>query len=198
MGNIMDSHDKNRFMAYADGDLTLEQWNATEIGWENPPVVNHPLSYKKAELYYAYMFAIPGIPVIYYGSEFGMSGASDPDNRRMMRFGSQLNKYEKQMLEQTSRIVKLRRNHSALNYGDFYPIKITKDVFAFIRSDFNERILIVLNKNFSEPKNIDLSVPDFLNINSVFDLQKNEKVSVKNHKFDFQIPPLGWKYFKLK
>ncbi len=198
MGNIMDSHDKNRFMAYADGDLTLEQWNATEIGWENPPKVNHPSSYKKAELYYAYMFAIPGIPVIYYGSEFGMSGASDPDNRRMMRFGSQLNKYEKQMLEQTSRIVKLRRNHSALNYGDFYPVKITKDVFAFIRSDFNERILIVLNKNFSEPENVELTLPKFLNINSAIDLQKNEKVSVKNHKFVFRIPPLGWKYFKLK
>ncbi|MCX7876141.1 MAG: alpha-amylase family glycosyl hydrolase, partial [Melioribacteraceae bacterium] len=28
MGNIMDSHDKNRFMAFADGDLDISQWSA--------------------------------------------------------------------------------------------------------------------------------------------------------------------------
>ena len=38
MGNIMDSHDKNRFMAFADDDLGLAQWSAIEEeGWNNPP-----------------------------------------------------------------------------------------------------------------------------------------------------------------
>jgi len=41
------------------------------------------------------MDTIPGLPVIYYGSEFGMTGVSDPDNRRMMRFGDDISKYEK-------------------------------------------------------------------------------------------------------
>lgn len=39
MGNIMDSHDKNRYMAYADGALDLSQSNAAELGWNNPPQV---------------------------------------------------------------------------------------------------------------------------------------------------------------
>lgn len=29
---------------------------------------------------------IPGIPIIYYGDEYGLPGAGDPDNRRMMQF----------------------------------------------------------------------------------------------------------------
>ncbi|MFH1197367.1 MAG: alpha-amylase family glycosyl hydrolase, partial [bacterium] len=53
MGNIMDSHDKNRFMAFADGDLDASQWNAPELGWNNPPVVDNPESYKKLILYMA-------------------------------------------------------------------------------------------------------------------------------------------------
>ncbi len=51
MGNVMDSHDKTRFMAYADGDVSLNEGKAIEIGWNNPPEVDNPESYKKLELY---------------------------------------------------------------------------------------------------------------------------------------------------
>ena len=37
-------------------------------------------------MFLAFNFTIPGIPVIYYGDEIGMTGANDPDNRRQMRF----------------------------------------------------------------------------------------------------------------
>ena len=122
MGNIMDSHDKVRFMAYADGDVPKQGVDMREMAWTNPPKVDHASSYKKAELYYSFIFTIPGIPVIYYGSEFGMTGADDPDNRRMMRFGNELDDLEKNMLKVTSSIVHMRNEHSALRYGDFKTI----------------------------------------------------------------------------
>ncbi len=197
MGNIMDSHDKNRFMAYADGDLRLEQWNATETGWKNPPKVNHPSSYKKGELYYAYMLTTPGVPVIYYGSEFGMTGASDPDNRRMMRFGKDLNGYEKAMLKRVSRLVKIRRENSALNYGDFRPIKITKNVFAYLRSDPNERILIVLNKSASQSYNPEVEIPEYIKLTSLHDLINGEKITTRNNKITISLKPLESKIYKL-
>ncbi|HQJ46032.1 MAG TPA: alpha-amylase family glycosyl hydrolase, partial [Ignavibacteriaceae bacterium] len=82
MGNIMDSHDKIRYMAYADGDLAINDGRAIEIGWTNPPQVDNPESYDKLKLHLAYLLTIPGIPIIYYGDEIGMTGAADPDNRR--------------------------------------------------------------------------------------------------------------------
>ncbi len=197
MGNIMDSHDKIRFMAYADGDLTFDQSNASEIGWKNPPEVDKVSSYKKAEFYYAYMFAIPGIPVIYYGSEFGMTGAADPDNRRIMRFGQGLSKAEKSMLSVTSRIVKLRKEHSALSFGDFYILHSDKNTFAFLRSDFNERILVVLNKNFTNPKTITLEFPKLIRANRINGLTNNSKIEVKNNSVKITLPALGWEYFIL-
>lgn len=197
MGNIMDSHDKNRFMAFADGDLDISQWSAIEEGWNNPPQVDNEISYKKAKLYYAYMNAIPGIPVIYYGSEFGMTGASDPDNRRMMKFDNELNDYEKQMLNDVGKILNLRKEHTALRYGDFLTIKADKRIFAFVRSDFNERILVVLNKSLI-PQIIEIDLPEFYKIKSVKNLLYNETNLVEGNKLKIKVNELSYNFYILE
>jgi len=196
MGNIMDSHDKNRFMAFADGDLELSQWSATEEGWNNPPKVDNPANYEKAKLYYAYMNTIPGVPVIYYGSEFGMTGASDPDNRRMMRFGNDLSKDEKKMLKDVRRIINVRKNHPALRYGDFLTLEADENIFAYIRSDMNERILVLLNKNENEQK-VELQLPDFYKINFVSDTINGEKININNRKLEITVKGIGFRFLLL-
>lgn len=197
MGNVMDSHDKNRFMAYADGDLDLSQWSAIEEGWNNPPEVDHPSSYNKAELYMAFMMTIPGLPVIYYGSEFGMTGASDPDNRRMMRFDDQLDKYEKGMLKEVSLITKLRNNHSALRYGDYYPLIADNNIYCYIRSDCNERLLVVLNKN-SKTEQVKLTLPVVYKIQQGIDLVSGESYSIINNELNLSVDGISWKMIELK
>jgi glycosidase len=196
MGNIMDSHDKNRYMAYADGDLDLSQWSAIEQGWNNPPKVDYPSSYEKSELYYAYMLTVPGIPVIYYGSEFGMTGASDPDNRRMMRFGKELDDSEKKMLGVVSKIINLRAKHSALRYGDFYSLYADSNVFAYCRSDFNERIIVTLNKS-EEAQTVELTLPSVFSTRTAINLIDNTSYKVVGNKISFTLNPRGWMMLKL-
>lgn len=196
MGNIMDSHDKNRFMAYADGALSLSQSDATDVGWNNPPQVKNITSYEKAELYYAYMFTVPGLPVIYYGSEFGMTGASDPDNRRMMRFGKDLTDNEKKMLGVVSGIVKLRANNSALRYGDYYPLLADKNTFAYCRSDFYERVLVVLNKS-DEAREINLNIPPAYKPQSALDLTNKSSYKITDNVIHLKVKPRGWMILKL-
>ncbi|MFA3783708.1 alpha-amylase family glycosyl hydrolase [Melioribacteraceae bacterium 4301-Me] len=197
MGNIMDSHDKVRFMAYADGDVSLNGDNAVEIGWNNPPIVNNPNSYKRAELYFAYMMSIPGIPVIYYGSEFGMTGAADPDNRRMMRFGQQLDNYEKNMLRIVSDVTKLRSKHSALRYGDFYTLHADENIYAFIRSDFNERILVVLNKS-KRHQTVELNLPEVYNLHKAENLLSKSSTDINDGKIKVKLDGYGWIFLKLE
>ncbi|MCX6174921.1 MAG: alpha-amylase family glycosyl hydrolase [Ignavibacteriales bacterium] len=196
MGNIMDSHDKNRFMAFADGDLELSQWSATEEGWNNPPKVDNPANYEKAKLYYAYMNTIPGLPVIYYGSEFGMTGASDPDNRRMMRFGNDLSKDERKMLEDVRKTINVRKEHPALRYGDFLTLRTDENIYSYIRSDMNERILIILNKS-ENPQQVELQLPDFYKINSVLDVISGEKIKVKKGKLEITVKGVGFRFLLL-
>ncbi len=197
MGNVMDSHDKNRFMAFADGDLDVTQWSAIEEGWNNPPKVDNPNSYKKAVLYYAYMNAIPGLPVIYYGSEFGMSGASDPDNRRMMRFNDELTPDEKKMLNEVRQIINLRKKHSSLNGGDFLTLQANEKIYAFIRSDFNERILVILNKS-EEKLKTNLTIPENYFITNAEDLITGERIEVENNILNYHVKPAGYRFLKIQ
>lgn len=180
MGNIMDSHDKNRYMAYADGDLDISQWSAEEEGWNNPPKVDNPENYNKAIIYLAYMYSVPGIPVLYYGSEFGMTGASDPDNRRKMRFGEYLDEYEKEMLQITKKIVNIRNENSAFRYGDFFTVASDENIYAYIRSDFNQRILVVINKNETQNFDLNIQIPKEYRIKTAVDLINSENLAISS------------------
>ena len=197
MGNLMDSHDKIRYMAYADSDIEINSNDAKEIGWNNPPTVDHPSSYKKLQLYMAYILTIPGVPVIYYGDEIGMTGAADPDNRRMMRFGDNLNINEKENFKEISKLTHLRKNHSALRQGDFFTLVADDNCYAYIRSDMNERILVILNKG-EENQKVDLSLPDIYNLKEAFDLSKKKTYEIANNKLILDVPAIGWQIFQLK
>jgi cyclomaltodextrinase len=197
MGNIMDSHDKVRYMAYADGKVKNQGVDMREMAWNNPPTVDNPSSYQKAELYLAYMFTIPGLPVVYYGSEFGMTGADDPDNRRMMRFGDQLTANEHSMLGQTKELVRLRNAHSALRYGDFLTLRADASVYAYIRSDMNERMLVLLNKNES-PLTVDVEIPEWYGAKELVDVSGGMKIAVKSNTQTVTIPAIGWKVYQIR
>ena len=197
MGNIMDSQDKDRFMAYADGDLTINDPNSIEIGWNNPPKVDHKSSYDKERLYLTYLLTIPGIPTIYYGDEIGMTGAADPDNRRMMRFGDQLTANEKENLVKVSKLIHLRKYHPALRYGDYYSLIADTNIFAYVRSDMNERVLVILNKN-PEQQDIEVNIPSFYGTLKLKDLLTGAVIAANDNKAHITVKGVGYRIFNLE
>jgi len=196
MGNIMDSNDKVRFLAYADGEVTDTTKDANALGWENPPVVKNASSYEKLKLYVTYLNTIPGIPIIDYGDEIGMTGAGDPDNRRMMRFGSELTTIESKTLTDVREIINLRKNHPALRYGDFLTLKADDKNYVYLRSDLNERVLVALNKN-DDKTSLEIQLPDFYNIKRAVNLITNEEIKISNNKLPLILNGLSWGMFKL-
>ncbi|NWF49721.1 MAG: alpha-glucosidase C-terminal domain-containing protein [Ignavibacteriaceae bacterium] len=197
MGNIMDSHDKIRYMAYADGDLAINDGRAGDFAWNNPPKVDDPKSYDKLELHLAYILTIPGVPIIYYGDEIGMTGASDPDNRRMMKFGDELNEYEKQTLEDVSKLIHIRKDHPALRYGDFLTLQADENIYAYLRSDMNERILTVVNKSSNEQKP-EFILPGMYKVSKAKDLISGKEFTIKNSRIDLVINGIGYHILKLE
>lgn len=196
MGNIMDSHDKVRFPALAEGDIRFDE-NSAERAWNNPPKIDDEKTYEKIKLYQAYLHTIPGIPVVYYGDEIAMTGASDPDNRRMMRFGNSVLDAEKTIFAEVRRLISLRNTHSALRYGDFQVLKASKDVLAYLRSDLNERILIVLNKSDS-PQKVSVKFPSFYYAQTVQDLQTGDRLELANDEALVSLAPFQAKLLKVE
>ena len=83
------------------------------------------------KLLHALQLTLPGAPVLYYGSELGMTGASDPQNRAPMRWD--LVTAENPELGWVERLLRVRHSHPALRYGDFVALDSDK-LLAFART----------------------------------------------------------------
>lgn len=94
-------------------------------------------------LAYALMFGMPGIPCIYYGSEWGVKGRKedgDPSLRPALD--------EPQWNDLTawiSRLTAAKKGSEALNYGDFRSVLLTNRQCIFERKSEHERVLVAIN-----------------------------------------------------
>ena len=161
MAYITGNQDKGRFISYAGGALHFDE-NAKKAGWTRDVEVGDTVAYNKLQMLIAFNMTIPGVPVIYYGDEFGMPGANDPDCRRMMRFGKQLNRFEKKNLAITKKLIKLRKSTMALLYGDIYSIKADSITMQYARRYFDKYAWIGFN-NSSESKRFNIQLPPDIN-----------------------------------
>jgi hypothetical protein len=126
-----------------------------------------------------------------------MTGAGDPDNRRMMRFGSDLTPWEKNTLLDVRKIINFRKNYPALRYGDFLTLKADEKNYVYIRSDMNERILIALNKN-EDKTTFEINLPGIYNIKRAVNLVTNEEIKILNNKLPVSLNGLNWSMYKLE
>jgi len=165
--NLLGNHDFPRFMAYADGWLDgAAPGSEKEMGFTGRPYVKNPVNYSKLRMAWAFLMATNGLPLIYYGDEYGESGAGDPDNRRMMRFGSSLNIFEKDNLRLLRELVAFRKSHPSLFEGARVPILAEGKSYVFAKCHFDETVIAVFNSaekpsiiKFGVDKNI---IPDKL------------------------------------
>jgi cyclomaltodextrinase / maltogenic alpha-amylase / neopullulanase len=196
MANIMDSHDQPRLAAYFDGDLDWAE-NTAEAGWQRDIQVNKIDTYDKIALYMGWLMAIPGIPTVYYGDEVGMTGAGDPDNRRMMPWTGHLNNRQKELRNQVAQVIQLRNSHSALRYGDYYTLLADESCFVFLRSDLNERLMIVIHRGKS-PREAIIALPESLDFRRIEPILNNpQKLELKGKTLTMSLEPLTAYYFRI-
>ena len=153
MGNISGNQDRSRFITLADGDLQFSEDHKL-AGWTRTfDKPSNKESYKKLALLHAFNFTIPGIPVIYYGDEYGMPGAGDPDNRRQMQF-SDLDENELIERETVSQFIKMREQNLALIYGTTDIEILDNGVLLVTREYFGNKVSAYFN-NSDQAKIVD-------------------------------------------
>ncbi len=190
MGNITGNHDIPRFISFAGGALEFGE-DAKAAGWNRKIKVKNPVGYDKLSSLTAFIMTIPGIPVVYYGDEFGMPGAGDPDNRRDMRFDN-LSENELKTKQITKKLISLRNENLELIYGDFIFLKSTDDILVYARKYLSKVSIIAFNKG-TDSKKISIELPDFLksfefsnNFKSEWSIDEdnNLNLTLKEHAFE--------------
>ena len=94
-------------------------------------------------LVYALVFGMPGIPCVYYGSEWGAEGdKSHGDPALRVSF----DKPEwTDLTEFISKLAKAKTESNALNYGGFRSVVLTNKQCIFERKTDSERVLVAIN-----------------------------------------------------
>lgn len=99
----------------------------------------------RLELALAYLFTVPGIPTLYYGTEIGLPGGGDPDNRRAMPWAASDDATSRSLLEHTRRLATLRQQEDVLRRGDFERISADADHILYVRRYGDELAVVGLN-----------------------------------------------------
>lgn len=188
MGYISGNHDKPRFMALASGDLAVGE-DSKVAGWAREIGITDSLAYDRFALMHTFNMTIPGVPVIYYGDEIGMTGGNDPDCRRMMRFDNWNNREEK-LFGIVSKLNHLRRGNMSLIYGDYIPVSATDSTMLYCRKYF-ENISIVAINNSATPREfeIDLSSLDTSADNAKFTTLLGNQYRLNDNKLYITLSP---------
>jgi glycosidase len=92
---------------------------------------------------------MPGIPMIYYGDEYGMPGAGDPDNRRFMQW-SGYTANQTMLRDRIATLTKLRADHAAMRRGTRQTIGVSQDVFVYKMSTAGDSVIVALNRGDSQ------------------------------------------------
>ncbi len=157
MGNITGNHDKARFISLAGGALSPEE-DHKWVGWHREVGVGDSVGYRKLGLLQALIMTLPGVPCIYQGDEYGIPGANDPDNRRMMQFDGYSAREEAQKT-MVRELIALRRSAMPLLYGDMKTLVLDGNLWIFAREYMGEYVVVALN-NGAEPCEAGCTLPE--------------------------------------
>ena len=131
MWNLIDSHDTARFLHLCNDNK------------------------KKQHLAAAFQLLLPGMPMVYYGDEFAMPGANDPDCRRGMYWDEEYQ--DKEMFQWYKKLLQIRKTHTCVVDGELIEIsaKDEEETIVMIRKNGEETIAMIFNcstemKEFNE------------------------------------------------
>ncbi len=99
-------------------------------------------------LVYALCFGMPGIPCVYYGSEWGAKARKNEGDPALRACFEEpvFNK----LSEWIASLAEAKKNSKALNYGDFRSVVLNNKQCIFERKTDGERVLVAINMDSAE------------------------------------------------
>jgi neopullulanase len=127
-------------------------------------------SVAKVKLAFGLTLTLRGIPELYYGDEIGLTGGGDPENRHDFPGGwpedarnafteAGRTPQEQEIFAYVRTLLRLRREHPALNGGRLWHLGSDESSYVFIRESDEERLMVVFN-NSAQARELRLPLQD--------------------------------------
>lgn len=97
---------------------------------------------------YGILFSMPGIPCVYYGSEWGIEGRKEEGDKALRPYIE--NVVKNNITEFVSRVSKIHRESKALCYGTFEILHMTNKQIIYERACDEERVIVMINADSCE------------------------------------------------
>jgi glycosidase len=115
---------------------------------------------EKLKLAFGLTLTLRGIPELYYGDEIAMTGGGDPDNRRDFPGGwigdaqnafteSGRSAEQQEMFAHAQALLRLRREHVALQTGKLWHLFSDASAYVFMRDTEEEHLVVAFNNDAS-------------------------------------------------
>lgn len=134
------------------------------------------------------LYTLPGVPSIYYGSEFGIEGKkerfSDDSLRPMLSLSDYADAVKKNSFTRLiAALGAVRQNTKALSYGDYNELMLTNRQYAFSRNYNGESVVVTVNNDDSD---FTMNVPAG-NAGEYIGALSGEKVSVNGGRITVNV-----------
>lgn len=144
---------------------------------------------------YLLLMTMPGVPSVYYGSEWGMrgekaNGSDEPLRPRLTPDSGSMLGARPDLSQKIARLIQIRRNSDGLKYGDYQQLLVRHEQLAFLRRAPGEQVVVAVNAS-DHPSSIEL--PLSLNQGIAVDLlNPGETFTIDNFRLTIPHLPPQW------
>ena len=141
------------------------------------------------------LYTMPGIPSVYYGSEWGIRGlrgagadADLPLRPALEISGAPFNSDNAAVRETVKKLGKIRHENTALKYGSYRQILVNMSQFAFAREAGDRKAIICVNSS-DKTANVTLGLPKLWPVRWKDLLGRGEIFEVRNGNLSLGLDP---------
>ena len=146
--NELSNHDHSRFLTRTNHKVGRVAQLGVEAASEG---VSMPVMREAVMVQMTWV----GAPTIYYGDEAGLTGFTDPDNRRPYPWG----KEDQELINYHKELIALRKVSPEFRIGSTKELSLEYNILAYGRFTIDEQSIVIINNNDSE-KELNLKVAD--------------------------------------
>ena len=150
---------------------------------------------------YTLLFTLPGIPSIYYGSEWGIEGRKESGNDNPLRPAVDIEEALNQ--EKSSEIMQhvkwlgnLHKKYTAcLAYGRYRELLLTNRQYAFARFTQEQGLVVAVN---NDEQTVNISIPVLFENKRYINLETGEQIPVEGGRICLSVKAAGSVFVEIK